>query len=90
MTSDKYFPGRPDHVKYSFLFLPIIFFDKVDELTQNKLNENGVAGFEEVNINRDHILGLIVLWFILGLVSLPSSDIYFNVGIANIYQHHWV
>ena len=27
---------------------------------------------------------MIALWFIFGLVSLPSTDMYFNVGIANI------
>ena len=29
---------------------------------------------------------MIVMWFIMGLVSLPSIDLYFKMGISSIFQ----
>lgn len=49
-----------------------------------KLKYKKVTGYKEVCIQRNGIIGLIALWFIVGLVSLPSSDVYYNVGIPNI------
>ena len=35
-------------------------------------------------MGRDDILGVMVMWFIMGLVSLPSTDMYFKLGLPNI------
>ena len=67
-----------------FAFLPISYFDKVPIWTEKKLKMKESTRHEEIDIRRDNILGLIAMWFVFGLVSLPSSDMYFNVGIGNI------
>ena len=74
----------PDPVQCFFAFLPIGYFDKVAAWTEEKLKQKKVSGYQKLDIRRDDISGLIAKWFIFGLVSLPSSDMYFNVGIANI------
>ena len=37
-------------------------------------------------IKRDDMLGFICLWFIFGLVTLPSVDMYFTLGIGNVLK----
>ena len=84
MANKDFFVNDPDPIQCFFAFLPISYFDKVASWTENKLKEKEVTGYEEIDIRRDDILGLIAMWFIFGLVALPSSDMYFNVGIGNI------
>ena len=84
MANKDFFPKDPDPIQCFFAFLPISYFDKVASWTEKKLKEKKVTGYKELNIRRDDILGLITMWFIFGLVTLPSSDMYFNVGIGNV------
>ena len=84
MANVEFFIKDPDPIQCFFAFLPISYFDKVASWTERKLKEKEVTGYEEVDIRRDDILGLIAMWFIFGLVGLPSSDMYFNLGIGNI------
>ena len=86
MANNDFFPAQPDPIQCFFAFVPIPFFDKVAEWTQKKLKQKEVTGYKEVSIGRDDILGLVALWFIFGLVSLPSTDMYYNVGISNILR----
>ena len=53
-------------------------------MDRKKIITKGSNGYDDFDFRRDDILGLIAMWFIFGLVALPSSDMYFNVGIANI------
>jgi len=84
IANTDFFAENPDPVQCFFAFLPISFFDNVAEWTEKKLNDKKITGYEEARIQRNEILGMIALWFIFGLVSLPSTDMYYNVGIPNI------
>ena len=68
----------------------LIFFDKVADWTTKKFREKKVRGFDNKNkqsvVERDDILGMICCWFIFGLVTLPSVDMYFTLGLNNILK----
>lgn len=62
------------------------FFDDVAYWTNKNLRGKKVRGLENQVVKRDDILGFICLWFIFGLVTLPSVDMYFTLGIGNILK----
>jgi len=76
-----FFPEKPDPVDCFFSYIPPIFFDSVTEWTTIKLNERQRNKYV---IRRWDILGVIALWFISGLVSLPSIDLYYRLDINKI------
>ena len=76
-----FFPDKPDPVDCFFEFVPPTFFDDVAEWTETKLNEKVANRY---TIKRGDILGVIAMWFISGLVSLPSIDLYYRLDIRKI------
>ena len=63
--------------------MPVSYWDKVASWTQEKIQENDAS--EEMNhVRRDNILSLLALWFIMGLVKLPNTEMHFIVGIRNV------
>ena len=76
-----FFLEKPDLVDCFFSYIPPTFFDSVTEWTTMKLNERQRNKYV---IRRWDVLGVIALWFILGLVSLPSIDLYYRLDINKI------
>ena len=84
MANTEFFPENPNPLQCFFDCIPISFFDNVAKWTENNLKDKKVTVYEEVHIQQNKILGMIALWFIFSLVSLPSTDMYYNVSIPNI------
>ena len=76
-----FFPEKPDPVDCFFKFIPPSFFDNVAEWTNIKLNEKVP---NKCNIKRGDILSVIALWFISGLISLPSIDLCYRLDMQKI------
>ena len=62
--------------------MPMSYWDKVASWTQEKIQEND-ASEEMHHVRRDDILSLLALWFIIGLVKSPNTEMHFKVGIRN-------
>ena len=61
--------------------MPVTFLDQITEWTKEKMKMKNKF-YKEVN--RDDILGVICMWFIMGMVSLPSVNSYYKLGIGKI------
>ena len=50
------------------------------------MKQKKVPGYQNLTIRKEDILGLVCCWFIFGLVTLPSAELYFQLGMANVLK----
>ena len=81
--NQNFFPSDSDLVDCFFSFVLLSYWDNVVKWTEEKVNEKETSR-EKDSIQRDNILLVLVLWFLMGLVKLPSAEIHFEVGLRKI------
>ena len=77
MADESFFPTNPSPYQCFEQFLPIEFIDKIAEWTTMKLT---------YMCTRYNVLGVFAIWFIYGLVTLPSINLLFTLGIETVRQ----
>ena len=81
MANPGFFPSNPTPVECFFAMIPVTFFDDVAKWTKEKMK---MKKYFYKDVNRDDILGVICMWFIMGMISLPSVNSYYKLGIGKI------
>ena len=77
-----FFPPYPEPVQCFLAFFPLTFWDKVAEWTQMKVQTK--RGYEKAQVRQDDILGVIVIWFISSLITFPSMDLFYSMGLDKL------
>ena len=77
-----FFPTKPDPTACFLTFIPPVFIDNIAKWTTKKFKIKKV----NMEVDRGDVMAVFCMWFIMGLVQLPSVDIYFKLGIHNILK----
>lgn len=64
------------------MFLPLSFWDDVAKWTEQKFSLEG----NRYKVDRADVLGVLVIWFLSGIVTLPSVDIMFKLGMGQMFK----
>ena len=77
MARASFFPPNPSPFDCFIEFMPLSLIDNIAQWTSTKINKD---------VNRSDILGIFIIWFISGLVLLPSVELYFQLLLGNILK----
>ena len=82
MANKDFFVDEPDPVDCFLTFLPLSFWDEVAKWTEQKFAMEG----HPQKVDRADILGLLVIWFLSRVVTLPSTELMFKLGIGQVLK----
>jgi hypothetical protein len=81
----KFSPDDPEPADCFFAFMPLDFIDKVATWTKAALEskESTKQRYKGMTsrIDRHTIMGVFVVWQLVGLLKLPEGDMYFRLGL---------